>query len=317
MDEDLLVKILLSMILVGYYEEIDDEDVLNNNVHNDKSKLDSFEDVAASDERFSSEEKYEKISVGDSSCGLDNSIKHDEFDKIEEIAVKGIKPYFSNEITLASEVVSTKEVDNDLDTCYEDSYKEQNCSDYKDDEESVKDDVVIEGRKIGSLEVLLASIKIPISIEESFNVKKDKIYGIENISCDIKEIRGNLLLLRKLKEKSKVKLFYSGILRLKIKYLSIGHIEDKSLYCNTKNLILYDDFSGTINTYIETRMIEEAISVNIPINVDLLGSQFNGRYVLADPTTLYDVKEDYYKGVTIIGDLRLNIALLKDIYAII
>ncbi|WP_160677017.1 hypothetical protein [Clostridium sp. C8-1-8] len=316
MDEDLLVKILLSMILVGYYEEIEDEDVLNNNVHNDKSKLDSFEDVAASDERFYSGEKYKKISGLDSSCGLDNSIKHDELDKIEEIAVKGIKPYFCNEIKLSSEFVSTKEVDNDLDTYYEDSYKEQNCSYYKDDEESVKDDV-FEGRKIGNLEVLLASIKIPISIEESFNVKREKIYGIENISCDIKEIRGNLLLLRRLGQKSKVKLFYSGILRLKIKYLSIDRIEDKSLYCNTKNLILYDDFSGTINTYIETRMIEEAISVNIPINVDLLGTQFNGRYVLADPTTLYDVKEDYYKGLTIIGDLRLNIALLKDIYAVI
>ncbi|QAA30257.1 hypothetical protein [Clostridium manihotivorum] len=319
MDEDLLAKILLSILLVGYYEEIDDEDVLNENVHKDKYKLDSLEDIVASYEKPSSGGNYEEIGVIDSGSRVDNYSKTNDVDKIEELGVKEItsmKPSFSNAITLSSEVIGTKEVDNSLDISYGDSYSKQEYSDYNDNEDSVNDDG-FEGGKISNVNVLLAAIKVPISIEECFYIKREKIYRVEDISCDIKEISGNLLLLRQLKEKSKVKLFYRGILRIKVKYLSIDRIENKSLLCNTKDLIFYSNFSGTINTYIETRMIEDSSSVNIPTDIDLLGNKFNGRCILEEPTTLYDIKEQYYRGVTIIGDMSLNIALLKELYATI
>lgn len=147
------------------------------------------------------------------------------------------------------------------------------------------------------------------------NLRNDKIYKIESVNCNVKKLSGNLLLLNKTEDQAKVKLFYEGVIKIQAKVLCVDYISKAILYCNTKDLVFYYDFNGTINTYIEKRFVEDIRSVNIPIKIDLVSNEFSVRTILEKPVTIFDLEEEYYKSLAVIGNINSEITLLSKRYA--
>ncbi|GFP78373.1 hypothetical protein [Clostridium fungisolvens] len=282
-NEELLFKIFSSFLLAHYYSE---EDGLDNfdEVHKDKSTVYLHKKFTDSTEGRLFNKRY---------SSLYKDYSYNNFTNIK-------KPQIS------SEVLKTKTVENNI-------YKLYKSNDVEDDKWSNDNNEKLV--KVADIDVLIAILKIPISISKIINLNNDKIYKIESMNCSLKKISGNLLLLNNTEEQVKVKLFYEGEVRIQAKLLCVDHINKEVLYCNTKDLVFYSDFNGTINTYIEQRFVQEIESVNIPIKIDLVSNEFNLKTILEEPVSIFGLEEEYYKSLAVIGNIDSEITLLSKRYA--
>ncbi|MBK1813508.1 hypothetical protein JHL18_23100 [Clostridium sp. YIM B02505] len=282
-NEDLLFKIFSSFLLIHYYSQEDG--------------LEDFDEIHKDEKTVYLHKK------------VINSTEGELFDRRDS---KLYKYYSDNNCTnnikprISSEVLKTRTIENNIYKLYKSNGVEDEKSISNDNKEVVK---------VADVDLLIAILKIPISINKMVNLKNEKIYKVENISCNIKKISGNLLLLNKAHEQTKVKLFYEGVIRIQAKVICVDYINKGVLYCNTKDLVFYCDFSGTINTYIETRFVEDIDSVNIPIKIDLVSNEFSVRTILEEPVVIFDLEEEYYKSLAVIGNVDSEITLLSKRYA--
>lgn len=317
MEEDLLIKILLSLLLVYYCEEYErsvcyEEDknkeivYLNKNIrgssvvksdNNFELKNQSFElknyDFIASEQQLISNEIIDKDTL---QCKI-NINEVEANNKIDKPTTSS-----ANENYLEQNILVTKENDHVL------------C---KDDDVTIEESISSEvhmNYTISNINVLIAGIKISVEFEKLFKFEREKIFKVEKVLCDLKSIEGNLLILKAEGEVLKVKLFYNGIARIRAKCICVDCVNNGNLYCNTKNIILYKDFCGTVDSYVEAKFIENRESINIPVKIDLLATEFNIKAILQEATFLYDIKESYYKAFELIGYLNMNMALLKETY---
>ncbi|GKU27387.1 hypothetical protein [Clostridium folliculivorans] len=281
-NEDLLLKIFSSFLLVHYY--------------NQEDGLENFDEI----------HKDEK--TGYLHKKLINSTEEGLFNRRDSNLYKDYSYNNSTSNTklqISSEVLKTKTIENNIYKLYRSNGVEGT--------KSINNNKEVE--KVADIDVLIAMLKIPVSINKIVNLKNDKIYKIESINCNVKKISGNLLLLNKTEDQAKVKLFYEGVIRIEVKVLCIDHVNKAVLYCNTKDLVFYSDFNGTINTYIENRFVEDISSVNIPIKIDLVSNEFSVRTILEEPVTIFDLEEEYYKSLAVIGNIDSEITLLSKRYA--
>ncbi|GFZ34218.1 hypothetical protein CSC2_47440 [Clostridium zeae] len=282
-NEDLLLKIFSSFLLVHYYNE---EDGLENfdEIHND-------ERTAYLHKKF----------INSTEGGLFNKRNSNLYKSYSYNNFRNIK-----KPQISSEVLKTKTIENNIYKLYKSN--------------AVENDKSINGNnkkvfKVADIDVLIAILKIPISINKVVNLKNDKIYKVESINCNVKKISGNLLLLNKIEEQAKVKLFYEGVIRIQAKVLCVDYISKDVLFCNTKDLVFYFDFNGTINTHIEQRFVRDIDSVNMPIKIDLVSNEFSVRTILEEPVAIFDLEEEYYKSLAVIGNIDSEITLLGKRYA--
>jgi hypothetical protein len=280
-NEDLIRKIFLSFLLVHYYNEEDGLENFNE-VHNDEKTLYQHKNFINSTEGKLFNRRKSNLNK----------------DYSDNYATENTK------IQVSSEVLKTKTIENNIYKLYKSNCAEENIS--------TKDKDLV---KVADIDLLIAILSIPIPINKVMNIKNDKIYKVESIKCNVKKISGNLLLLNTSEEEVKVKLFYEGAIRIQAKVLCVDYINKEVLYCNTKDLVSYFEFNGTINTYIEKRFIQNIDSVNIPIKFDLVSNEFNVRTILKEPVTIFGLEEEYYKSFMVIGNLDSEIALLSKRYA--
>lgn len=282
-NEDLLFKIFSSLLLVHYYGQEDGLESFDE-VHKDEKKSYLHKKLISSTEDEAFNRRY-----GD----LYKQYR-------ENICTNNTK------FQISSEVLKTKTIENNIYKLYKSN--------------GVKDHQSIKGSnaeivKVADIDVLIAILKIPVSINKSISLKNHKIYKIESINCNVKKISGSLLLLNKTEEQVKVKLFYEGVIRIQAKVLCVDCINKDVLYCSTKDLVFYSDFNGTINTYIENKFVKDIDSVNIPIKIDLVSDEFSVRAILEEPVTVFDLEDEYYKSLSIIGNINSEITLLSKRYA--